>query len=351
MAYLNGPASKTEYGVVEVGGNIFVNSSGVISIPQDIQANASVIFANMNITSDASIFNASITYANITTLTVANETDTGNLSVGGKLTVNSNTLSTSTSTGAVVVTGGVGVGGNINAGGIITAPQVITTLANIATANITSLTVANETDTGNLNVGGTLSLTAITPSTSTTTGALVIAGGVGVVGNIYAGELFDAGNRVVTSITPHVGAGLALSGITTSGPAAEFTVTNTGVLSLTAGVGITLSASTGNITISTTGTTFINTVQTLGPTYTATLTDDYIGVYSNAAVIVSLPVGINGRQYSIKDEYGQGSGKITVTPNGSEKIDNANTYIISVPFASITVVYRGGGSAPGWHII
>ena len=270
MAYLNGPASKTEYGVVEVGGNIFVNSSGVISIPQDIQANASVIFANMDITS---------------------------------------------------------------------------------IANITSLIVANETDTGNLTVGGTLSVTATTASTSTTTGAVVIAGGVGVAGDVYAGHLFDDGSRVVTSVTPQVGAGLALSGITTSGPAAGFTVTNTGVLSLIAGVGIALSASTGNITISSSGATFINTVQTLGPTYSATLLDQYIGVYSNVAVTVNLPVGVNGRQYSIKDEYGQGSGKITVTPNGAEKIDNANTYVISVPFASITVVYRGGGSAPGWHII
>lgn len=300
MAYLNGPASKTDYGVVEIGGNILVDSNGVISIPQDINANASVIFAYMTITSDASI-----SYATISLL----DAD----------------IATITSLSAVN--------------------------ASITSASITSLTAENETVTNNLTVGGTLSLTSNTQSTSTATGALVIAGGVGVAGNVYAGHLFDDGNRVVTSITPQVGVGLALSDVTTLGPNAEFTVTNTGVLSLIAGTGITLSASTGNITVSSTGTTFINVIQTLGPTYTATLSDNYIGVYSAAAVTVNLPEGVNGRQYSIKDEYGQGSGKITVKPNGAEKIDNANTYIISVPLASITVVYRGGGSAPGWHII
>ena len=108
MAYLNGPASKTDYGVVEIGGNILVDSNGVISIPQDINANASVIFANMTITSDASIsyatislldadiatitslsaVNASITSASITSLTAENETVTNNLTVVGTLSLN-----------------------------------------------------------------------------------------------------------------------------------------------------------------------------------------------------------------------------------------------------------------------
>ena len=252
----------------------------------------------------------------------------------------------------------------VDSNGIISLPQSIATTASvtfsnvsvtdtatISTANITTLTVANELATGNIVVSGNLSITSNTPSTSSTTGALVVTGGLGVSGNVYAGEVFDSTNRVVTSVTPAANVGISLSNVVTSGPATSFTINNTGVLSLIAGSGVTLSSSTGNITVSSSGSTFVSVTQTLGPAYTATATDNYIGVYSAVAVTVTLPPGINGRQYSIKDEYGQGSGKITIDPDGTDKIDNALTYVISVPFASVTVVYRGGGSNPGWHII
>jgi len=51
--------------------------------------------------------------------------------------------------------------------------------------------------------------------------------------------------------------------------------------------------------------------------------------------------------YYIKDEYGQGSGKITIQPQVGEKIDNSNSYIISVPYQSVAVVFRAGQ----WRII
>ena len=39
---------------------------------------------------------------------------------------------------------------------------------------------------------------ATTAASSTTTGALKVAGGVGVVGNIYAGDIYSTGNLVLT---------------------------------------------------------------------------------------------------------------------------------------------------------
>jgi len=159
-------------------------------------------------------------------------------------------------------------------------------------------------------------------------------------------ELYDSGDRVVTSVTPSSGAGISLTSVITNGPDTSFTVTNTGVLRLTAGSGISLSANTGNITISSFGADLINVYGTT-TSYTATLTDEYIGVFSATAVTITLPAGVDGRVYIIKDEYGQGSGKITIQSAVSELIDGKSNYIISVPNQSISLVSRAGK----WFII
>jgi hypothetical protein len=154
------------------------------------------------------------------------------------------------------------------------------------------------------------------------------------------------GKETVTSVTPSSGDGIALTDVISTGNSTSFKVSNTGVLSLTAGAGISITGSTGNITVSAFGADLISTIGVTGA-YTATATDEYIGVFSAAAVIISLPIGITGRVYTIKDEFGQGSGKITVKPFDIEKIDNALTYIISVPNQSVSIVFRGGQ----WRII
>jgi hypothetical protein len=163
---------------------------------------------------------------------------------------------------------------------------------------------------------------------------------------VSAIELYDAGDRVVTTVTPSAGSGISLTSVTSDGPAASFTVNNTGVLSLTAGAGISIDQSTGNITISSYGADLINVYGTT-TSYTATLSDEYIGVSSAAAVTITLPTAVDGRVYVIKDEFGQGSGKITIQPQVGEKIDNKTNYIISTPYQSVQVVYR----ANNWWIM
>jgi hypothetical protein len=154
------------------------------------------------------------------------------------------------------------------------------------------------------------------------------------------------GSDVVTSVNPVAGAGISITDLVSIGNTVGFAVSNIGVLSLSAGSGISISNTTGNITISASGADLIATIGVTG-NYTATVNDEYIGVFSAAAVTISLPVGITGRVYTIKDEYGQGSGKITIKPFGTEKIDNATSYIISVPNQSVSIVFRGGQ----WRII
>ena len=96
--------------------------------------------------------------------------------------------------------------------------------------------------------GQGLIIDAQSGSSSNITGALVVSGGAGIQGDVYADSIFDHGNRVITSVTPHSGPGVSVSSVTTSGAAAALTINNTGVISLSANSGqVTANASTGNI--------------------------------------------------------------------------------------------------------
>lgn len=110
---------------------------------------------------------------------------------------------------------------------------------------------------------------------------------------------------------------------------------------IVAGTGITITASNTDIVISSVGADFINTVG-VSANYTASLDDEYIGVASASAVTITLPAGVEGRVYFIKDEYGQGSGKITIAPQPGELIDNKNTYVIGIPYQAVSTVFRAG---------
>jgi hypothetical protein len=148
------------------------------------------------------------------------------------------------------------------------------------------------------------------------------------------------GSNLLTSVNPVSGAGISITNLVSIGNTVGFAVSNTGVLSVTAGAGISVNASTGNITISSSGADLISTIGVVG-SYTATANDEYIGVFSALAVTITLPAGIAGRVYTIKDEFGQGSGKITIKPDGIEQIDNKTNYIISVPNQAVSIVFRG----------
>ena len=225
--------------------------------------------------------------------------------------------------GSTTERGVVEVGSNINVlDGVISIPQSVDPSADITFENIT----ANS----NVNVAGNVT---------------VIGNIDALSGNISGFNLFDNTNRVITSVTPSSGDGISITSLSSDGPSSSFTVNNTGVLSLTAGTGITLSGSTGNVTVSATGADFLNTIG-VTTNYTATATDEYIGVNSTSLVTVTLPTGIEGRQYIIKEERGSGTGKVNVQGTGSEKIDGSSFKQLTAN-ASLTVVFRAGT----WRII
>lgn len=107
------------------------------------------------------------------------------------------------------------------------------------------------------------------------------------------------------------------------------------------GPGVTVDYSPGFITISATGADLVHVYGTT-TSYIATNDDEYIGVSSASAVTITLPTGTDGRIYMIKDEYGQGSGKITIQPQVGELIDSKVNYVISIPYQCVNVVFRAG---------
>jgi hypothetical protein len=210
----------------------------------------------------------------------------------------------------------VGANINVDANSIISIAQDISANANVSFNSIT----ANTATISSLTISGNIT-----------------AGNVNTTGNVYSNGL-----QTITSVTPSANVGISLSNVVTGGPAASFQINNTGVLSLVAGTGITLSANTGNVTVSASGIANVNTRGTAVST-TLTATDDYVGATASG-ITLTLPLGTTGQSYILKNEVG--SGVVTVAATGPNTIDGSATKNMSAN-ASITVVFRAGA----WRII
>lgn len=100
-----------------------------------------------------------------------------------KVMVDTTLTSTSPTTGALVVKGGVGIGGNLNVAGAVALDSTIIVKGRAILNN--SLDVAgNAYLKGALTTDGVETITNKTVSNSPTTGALVVAGGVGIGGDL-----------------------------------------------------------------------------------------------------------------------------------------------------------------------
>lgn len=99
----------------------------------------------------------------------------------------------------------------------------------------------------------TMAITATNLSASTSSGqALLVSGGIGALA-VYAQNLFDSGNRALTSVTPIGGTAISISNVTTSGPNTTFTVNNTGVTSAVGSAYLGVSTATGSVTFTNLG--------------------------------------------------------------------------------------------------
>ena len=118
--------------------------------------------------------------------------------------------------------------------------------------------------------------------------------------------------------------------------------------SILAGPGITVAPTTGTgantITISATGPDFFNVTIAVATPVAVALTDEVVSVEvpGPVAVAVTLPAGVTGQTFNIKDGLGLASPAtpITITP-AAGTIDGAATATINAPYGSLTLVYSG----------
>lgn len=77
-------------------------------------------------------------------------------------------------------------------------------------------------------------------------------------------------------------------------------------------------------------------------TFALTYNQHTVVATSTNARSITLPAGIVGKQYVIKDGAGNASGAaITITPNGAETIDGAATYTIDTDYGVLHIVWNG----------
>jgi len=259
-----------------------------------------------------------------------------------RISITNTASSISTTTGALQVVGGVGIGGNLYVGGssYVNNSLVITT-STINNYNVTSLAAGTDTavststgavtiwNTGTLqtvtNRGSTttnnISVTNATASTSTITGALIVSGGVGIGGAVYAGALYDSGQRVLTTASTSI------------------------VTSIIAGTDISVSSSTGNITISD-----ISTLQSVTNRGSTTTNIVYItntstsNATTSGALIVSGGVGITGAINA-----GSTIAALTQLSIKSDSLDTLNSSTIvlssSVPIGYSSFIIQNTGAS------
>ena len=75
-------------------------------------------------------------------------------------------------------------------------------------------------------------------------------------------------------------------------------------------------------------------------TYTALATDYFLCVLTVAPVVITLPPGILGTVYIIKDCSGNAA-NAPITVQGTSQTVDTGTGTINVPFGSITVIFNG----------
>ena len=355
------PTGVSSSVTVDPGGDTIIGAGGTLTISSDTEGSMS----------NVRIGATNPTQANFTSLGAT-----------GAVTFTANTASSSTTSGTLVVTGGLGVSGAIFGG----------SLQGTAVGSSTASTGAFTTLASN----GATTFTANTASTNTTTGTLVVTGGIGLSGALFAGSI---NNTPIGSSTANTGAFTTLTANSTVDITGTTEATNnsgdTGVLRVEGGASIAkrvysgggfvgpignVATSTGQFTTlsatSTVGFSPANANITLSPSGTGTVTMSpagggsinnmsvgattaSTGNFSSLGVTGNLDVaryirhtGDTNTYIDFEGDtisfYTGGEREITINTSGVRLGDTGNGYLrqVSGNYGSIEV---DGGAHGGWE--
>lgn len=175
-------------------------------------------------------------------------------------------------------------------------------------------------------------ITSTNSATNQITGALIVDGGVGIGGDLYARNIYDNGTRVIKQVI----AGVGLSG---GGTGPVVALTNTGVLTLIAGTDTSVSTATGNVTVWNTST--LQTVTNRGWTTTnyihiqngysqiGTGSNEIGGTWTAAVFVVDGDAGIGGNLYINGNFYAAGKSVLTTSSVGGSILGGVDIVVIT----------------------
>ena len=268
-------------------------------------------------------------------ISVSGVTSTGNIVAG------SGTASTSNVTGAMVVTGGAGITGDLYVQGNVYQKGVRVFKNTTSTTAPTNPVAGDEWYNSSTDVfykylfdGTSFNwIDLISASQPAPTLGTVTANSISVIGGLTAATVTDNGNRVVTSVTPTAGTGISVSGVTSTGPSASFTINNTGVTSLVAGTDITISGSTGAVTVNDAST--LATVTARGATTSTALTlNNTLNMGGHVVPTANVTYNLGSSTAWWNNFYG--------TAVHAAYADLAENYLADQPYGPGTVVMFGG---------
>ena len=264
-----------------------------------------------------------------TNFTVANFSATDFASTTGTfdLVKTTNIQVTNSLTAGQVYDSGLRVIRQINAGTDTVA--VITTAGIVDIWNISTLqTVVARGNTSS----NPIHITSTNSATDQGTGALIVDGGVGIGGDLYARNIYDNGTRVIKQVIAGVG-------LTGGGTGPVVTLTNTGVVSLIAGTDTRVSSTTGNVTVWNAST--LQTVTDRGWTTTnyihiqngysqiGTGSNSIGGTWTDAVFVVDGDAGIGGNLYINGNFYAAGKSVLTTSSVGGSILGGDDIVVIT----------------------
>jgi hypothetical protein len=232
-------------GITGNGGNITFNPSGYnISLTTTTSGSVTISPASVGTIDNMNIGATTRGSAQFSTLNV-NGTSTFTGAISAATTTNNQSYSTTGAGTISISSGSTGDIDNMRIGSSTRAGAQFTTLAANAQTSFTGNISSTTSGTGTVVVTG-----GIGASENIRAGGNIVAtGNVAGVQGQFTGNVTDNSNRVLTSVSVSAGTGMSGGG-TITGPSGSVTLTNAGVLSLTGTTNrISVSASTGNITL------------------------------------------------------------------------------------------------------